>query len=752
MIAEVLSRIAALQGLRALAEAKRQEWHSASDFDIAVFSYSDAVHFKLLWGISGDGGGLRSVVEKLKAARTDRPLTIIVVCDGIAEFADDPDLALFVTPYDWALALSLAIYGDTSCQYVSSPKLRILLFHNQVELLGTGFAQSNFFAFHNVVPWIQDYWPVEISSISPADIWSFGDSDRPESLAWRRQSVPQGRQDAVNFLRDLREPDRVLTTFSDDDLDRPPMLQNISGSWKEHLLHARSKHTIANLVAPLALAGALPASALNPSKRDEAMASLIGSQSLGRAVIEVLIVLGLLRPQSELAKLPPAGMLSGPRGIFERRWPISCLLVDDQFRLGFQHILAYQLFGNRYVIGKIGTRDMIEVQQAGKLYFDSTPDVLLRALGSSRVKDWSLPRNLRLGDANCEILFLDLRLWSDSSNAAGILDKVLVACKALGADEIKSSELKAAIRAVNNPTDREGKALSLLPLLISYYDPSLPIVLFSSTRQRAVVELVRSRRNIITDFVKPAVGRDGDEGDPAEALNDLRLAILKAVGMREDRLVWERLCRLNVNVSAMAAICSDVSTIDLDSKVEEGQIHQILAAWYQKYIQDERYSDLISSIGELIEWLFANNVVERRRYGWFASALRWGRNKKLHDFDPAIALQSKTDSLLRGAALVSFLVLIDFLQAVDKSKNSSKNEWSRMSEFLRRKYPALAGAEAVTDVASGNLLPGEELSKFDIELPEYVCLSLARAAGKAGSYLDEGTELALGRLIGQVVN
>ena len=58
----------------------------------------------------------------------------------------------------------------------------------------------------------------------------------------------------------------------------------------------------------------------------------------------------------------------------------------------------------------------------------------------------------------------------------------------------------------HDPKDLEKieiKAVTLLPRLLSMIDPSYPIILFSATGRRDIMELVKPHRNIITSFEKP---------------------------------------------------------------------------------------------------------------------------------------------------------------------------------------------------------------------------------------------------------
>ena len=113
------------------------------------------------------------------------------------------------------------------------------------------------------------------------------------------------------------------------------------------------------------------------------------------------------------------------------------------------------------------------------------------------------------------ILFLDLRLFSGrEKHEFPFLRQLLTIAK----QEVEGSgvylpwrpfaaaeleEMETAI--VNESRDSEGYqlALTLLPRLLAQWDPVLPIVIFSSTHQRIVLEALKDYGNLITDFQKP---------------------------------------------------------------------------------------------------------------------------------------------------------------------------------------------------------------------------------------------------------
>jgi len=85
------------------------------------------------------------------------------------------------------------------------------------------------------------------------------------------------------------------------------------------------------------------------------------------------------------------------------------------------------------------------------------------------------------------------------------------------------------------------RALTLLPRLMSLVDPSLPIVLFSSTGQREIVEALRPYGNIITAFEKPRLSANPDPGLAAATAAKFRDAMLAALDLVLARRVCIRL-------------------------------------------------------------------------------------------------------------------------------------------------------------------------------------------------------------------
>ena len=111
---------------------------------------------------------------------------------------------------------------------------------------------------------------------------------------------------------------------------------------------------------------------------------------------------------------------------------------------------------------------------------------------------------------------------------------------------IGNALVRALDGAVAGGTSPE--ALALLPLLLSHIDRTLPIVLFSSTHQRVVSELVAAYPNIISSFAKPLPNSHGLEDGAVmwgwHSVGALRAALNDAIDIHEGRVAWKRLCEL----------------------------------------------------------------------------------------------------------------------------------------------------------------------------------------------------------------
>ena len=146
-----------------------------------------------------------------------------------------------------------------------------------------------------------------------------------------------------------------------------------------------------------------------------------------------------------------------------------------------------------------------------------------------------------------DLLLLDLRLWTKEDentvlNQYKPLAYELDPITFFGLCNVGKEEQKIKIN-VKFDTFMESnshKRLALMPLIINKLDPSLPIILFSSTQHRSVYQAVRDCPAIITNFAKPYIGGyDRDEYEPETVLNGLYMALDKAKPMIKVREVWK---------------------------------------------------------------------------------------------------------------------------------------------------------------------------------------------------------------------
>lgn len=139
------------------------------------------------------------------------------------------------------------------------------------------------------------------------------------------------------------------------------------------------------------------------------------------------------------------------------------------------------------------------------------------------------------------IVFLDLRLFGtrSSSEDANFLGSLLELARQLPNSEgealnlpwpgFERKELELITRSLRRGrqgTEGYHRALTLLPRLLAIAYPTLPIIIFSSTRQRAIIEALQPYGNIITDFHKPYLL---DETGPLLPVDEVRATFCRAV-------------------------------------------------------------------------------------------------------------------------------------------------------------------------------------------------------------------------------
>ena len=717
-----------------------------------VFSYKDSKHFCHLWGLDDSNGHSENpITTRLKSWAKEyknKELTIVIVWDGMPDAGDILDVSRFVSPHDWAMVVSWIIYDENSC--LQDMKLRVLILN--VAHSASSFASQSLFAFQNALPWIQDYRVVGSENTSKmTQTLDASDDDQKEesrlglggllqmfvgptraeddqklkdSFRWRRQALPPEDRDVEMFVEDLLNPSRVLTTHPVASWELEHYVELTKNLWEQELLKAETRHSIANLVAPAILADGLP-----NGLSSNALEAIAGESLMRRALIAGLSEVGFLKTSLDGSPTEQGGLLNhyckDQGDIFRRMENIRFVLVDDHFDLGYHHILGYTIFGDNYCLKKWSDTNV------SSIYTSANPSSCLRCyknldwlidhintLFPSPICDWNQPRYLF--ENECDVLFLDLRLWEEKEDSRNeVMKKIICAANRLMGDtapEDVHSELKQALRktedAVNGEDSFPPEALTLLPLLLSCIDRTLPILLFTSSHQRIVMEMLRDFPNIITSFVKPLVSGYGETISPADSMSDLVDATEKAIALHEARIVWKRICELNPTTASFIYKNRGIER-NMDVCFNRDQIRPRLVELFKTCVFGDPVYESISLPWEFLEYEIVQ-CVDNYYYETFtlhlrsardnvAKALRETRNAKTHG---NLDRDSFRDLKARRVAVLQLLFLLDFFEGCDRNNCAHMELNHNFRELLHVYQERGIGSEYVL----GILVEGVETS------------------------------------------
>lgn len=436
-----------------------------------------------------------------------------------------------VTPFDWAIAARSR-----------HPKLKVTV----IDLRPTQHEQANYSALR----WLQ--------------------TQRPECVPWLRRIdlrllLAEEQKDFDSLLVLLTKwPDAgALVAEAADALE---VLWRAVRTAKDDKKQKDEHHAIANLVGPLLLLRNPPATGHREALRQLLVAA--GRAPEVPATSEGDLSLSLLTDIQAMA-------------------PLRLVLLDDQWHHGWAEWVSELL---------CLTWD--ETAAKPLRTAPSTQPVQVAATGDLRVTLWvahepkwlmervkeghkkSLPGatdarfRLRLtrGDGEfSEILLLDLRLFLRGEAAAKEFARGLVAeahrFVSGGAwPTFTKDELARVDSWVNGgPQVDRATILTLLPRLLAQTDLSLPIVLFSSTGLRDVVERLKGYESVITEFSKPRL-----LGEAAAVAENIRTAF--ALALREAlSLLRGRRC---------VAACLPQPTADAETKDQDPPTRYTHASLY----------------------------------------------------------------------------------------------------------------------------------------------------------------------------
>jgi hypothetical protein len=270
------------------------------------------------------------------------------------------------------------------------------------------------------------------------------------------------------------------------------------------------RHSIANLVGPRLLIEGMRTA---PIEHADRMASLIALDRL----------LDSVELRADVNGNFPAPWCG--RSEWESAGITRFFLVDDMEDLGWSEFLRLSLQLNANELTSIGSNEI--------------PKFLQRILvGQQR-------RQMEMDSA---VIFLDLRLftrgsWEDEKHVFEVLaDHISTRMEsheeplwpAVGDNELR------AIRACVSHSERVEDAdyhlaLSIFPRLLSLADPTLPIILFSSTGRKEIADRLRPYGNIVLDFMKPRLSGDPPNDVVYETRTRFRAALSRAMELARAR-------------------------------------------------------------------------------------------------------------------------------------------------------------------------------------------------------------------------
>lgn len=539
--------------------------------------------FPYLWGLTGLGevGDLQTWLLNANGSARD----ILIVWDDTpaALHAGEIPIGEFVTPLDWAMACSFALIAQGA--FVP---LRIFILDMVSSVMPNAPALATFELIHASVPWIMMYQPISKEPVANRVVAGRLAEDDPSMFRETRLLLRPREHDIELLLRDIgaignygaAAPSLAEAEVSDS------VVRSLRRMWAAPLFAAGSRHDVGNLVGPLVLLSTLPEEgrlALLGRLRD-------GQRSLARLLRQVQ-ALDIVAAERALPDEGVVPQLCSQDGV---RTP-TIDIVDDCADHGFAAWARSALFG---------------ASDGGRFRVSSTPTTILAWLQErGHVGDWSAPRTIN----GLECLLLDLRLWPDPGRdgrreAQMILSHVCEVYDVTGAKRIGDDHIENAYQAakvfVDDPAEpMRVEALALLPLLIAHYDRALPVVLFSSTQQRGVLNLLEHMPNIIRDFAKPALGANVTLAAREYAVT-FRRAIRRALHIADIRSqVWLPLSRLSVGKMAQwpsLVVVRSGHAGPCKLKVDQELINQI-AAECRRTLISGRYADALQAPYNILE-------------------------------------------------------------------------------------------------------------------------------------------------------
>lgn len=645
---------------------------------------------------------------------------IVVVFDGVPQSTAEQqglNLADRVTVFDWLVWTALRPHAGGF-----SVKLVDLASHHH----SGSFGVQTMPMLLPDLPWVRLYRV--FGKHNEPSLWKQleGLTDDPAELAALLGRAGYGLDRLLSDLG-LTDSDSVPLNGA----ETPKHVQDrISDLWAQALTRAQGRHEVANLIGPLILADEL---AFENDRGARELAERLQADGVVAAFRCLLSSLGLLRhPRDWKTRDVERPLVEDPEYFpplemspFAHSQQVRFLLVDDQVHLGYGGLVSVLLTGKP------------QPPPNGRVSLASqhSPESLLLLLEQDAATDSRWSSIKVLGKDQFDVLLLDLRLFPemDSGHPSAEERRFLDRLVRIGTKvSLKSEWSKRALKAAQDrlsPEECHSRSKPadplqwvLLPLLLSEADPSLPIMIFSSTHQRDITEALHSVPNVVTTFAKPLLSgyRDAERD---RLRTDLRLAVKQILELHEKRMVWIRLADMRVwserpvyevwdgrqrqvfnyqhpllpphrNHRPEAAKPNPKylrlrSTDPWKPNLATVPLQQRLVAYFTHYLLREQYIDGLSAPFELFEECLAPaDLLEKVDVEfvnvWFetdvnplhnpiANALSLIRNKKAHGHarHGSMKIWNEWNDHTRFVAVI-LLFLCDFIEQADIRRTASK--------------------------------------------------------------------------------
>jgi hypothetical protein len=717
-----------------IAEAQMTERPSFGTASPLIVSYCD--DFSFLWSLEGgagaeisEGGLGRAFLTRLtEPGRGHTPL-ILVWSSTPSQGFDNRDFNVvdWTTPYDWLVAA-----GNRLRHYGLPAALRVIIIDACSYRHPSSFGVQFFNSFQPTSDWLR------IVHLAPG-------TERFE----RSQDCLQGVLPPVEHLIEALRMNHDQRGPTDSEAIRTEaQLQVVLRVWKQGALAPVHRHAVSNLIGPALLSSHLLRSGW-PNAESIALAQSPPNQAFRRLLDELFSEASLASTSApasygatRTSPLVASRICRDRFGTFGKG--VRFLLVDDHARVGFDEVIRCLLGGIPAGTPRTKRNSVLGVHS---LEAHETTDRLLawllsRAKGTSSVAGAAAEHCEKCGSdmpereqglawsegspaSVADVLILDLRLFGDTE--VGRADEMtflrgLIAyyhCVGLCCSDGPNGPLmravaiaaEAAVRRLErlegvqqerrDGTDAQHVSelahLTLLPLLIHHADPALPIVVFSSTQQRQVLELLACSEAIITTCHKPSITGYEDTCSLDDACFSFLDAIDTALRLLELRAGWDEGRRLRLGsppkchvkdwkspTGALQGASTRLVYKPTSWRTDDVQCQRMLERWYRDYALTGRWHDFLSVPWEFVEGsLIHAHYVEEPNPGisgfgvdiseraLLARALEFCRHRKTHGY--ALTSSPATEDAQQAAGLCMWLVALDFLGGRARTHTSDMN-------------------------------------------------------------------------------